>query len=107
MRLWGITIRGFSAGGCTALDGDPSRGYYDGIAGGITTAMGILCYPNASPTIVNCVIDDCHSRGDNGGNGAAAQVPAPHPIPTAATAAGQAAPGAADYSVLITAILQL
>jgi predicted outer membrane repeat protein len=71
MRLWGITIRGFSGTGTSGLNGDPSRFYYDGRYGSTVPAMGIDCITNASPTIKNCVIDNCHSTGGNGGNGAA------------------------------------
>jgi len=70
MRLQGITIRGFSGSGGQSADGDSSRGYYDGLPGSTVYAMGIYCYSNASPTIVNCVIDDCHTYGGIGGKGA-------------------------------------
>ena len=72
MRLWGITIRGFSVRGLNGFDGlqqgNPS---YDGEPGDSGAGMAILCESNASPTVKNCVIDDCHSIGGDGGNGAA------------------------------------
>ena len=70
MRLQGITIKSFYGDGGTSDDGDPSYDYYDGLPGSDVPAMGIWCYYNASPTIKNCVIDDCHTSGGNGGNGA-------------------------------------
>jgi len=83
MRLWGITIRGFSGTGTSGLNGDPSQGYYDGQYGSTVPAMGIDCITNASPTIINCVIDDCHSTGGNGGNGAAGNGGGTPPHPNA------------------------
>ena len=71
MRLQGITIHGFSGVGDYGFDGNPSQnGHYDGEAGSTIPAMGIWCAYYASPTIENCVIDDCYSRGGNGGKGA-------------------------------------
>jgi subtilisin family serine protease len=70
MRLQGITIRGFSGGGYQILPANPTTdGYYDGGPGGVEVSYGLYCY-YASPTILNCVIDDCHVFGDHGGNGA-------------------------------------
>jgi chitodextrinase len=66
MRVLGITIRGFSAGNYTMVD--PEAPLYDGLHGITVPARGIQCY-SASPTFINCVIDDCHSYGDNGSNG--------------------------------------
>ncbi len=73
--LNGLTIRGFGGGGFTEPDGDPTENHYDGWSGGIVLGGGILCgdwsgYYPASPTIKNCVIEDCTLFGDNGGNGA-------------------------------------
>jgi hypothetical protein len=71
MRLQGITIRGFSGGGYQNPPANPATdGYYDGRPGGVQVSYALYCY-FASPTIVNCVIDDCHVFGDHGGNGAA------------------------------------
>jgi subtilisin family serine protease len=70
MRLQGLTIRGFYVGGLNGLNGNPGQGYYDGRFGGSVAAMGIVCDVYASPTIENCVIDNCHITGGNGGNGA-------------------------------------
>jgi hypothetical protein len=77
-RLMGITIRGFSAGGYHILVATPSTngGFYDGEPGGFTPSYALYCL-FASPTIVNCVIDDCHVFGDWGGDGAAGD--ATHP----------------------------
>ncbi|MFH1371215.1 MAG: right-handed parallel beta-helix repeat-containing protein [Planctomycetota bacterium] len=68
-RLQGITIRNFFVRGLDGLDGDPSQGYYDGRFGNSVAAIGIVL-SNASPTIENCVIDNCHSTGGDGGDGA-------------------------------------
>jgi len=70
MRLQGITIRNFGGTGLNGLNGNPQNGYYDGIQGVTMAAMGIICAGNASPTILNCVINNCGSRGGSGGNGA-------------------------------------
>jgi|GEM_PF-1227252 len=83
MRLQGITIRRFSGTGLNGLNGDPSRGFYDGQYGSTIGAMGIECVTNASPTIKNCVIDDCHSYGGDGGNGAGGNFGATPPHPNA------------------------
>ncbi len=70
MRLQGLTIRGFSVYQGTGFDGNPQQnGHYDGQPGGTDGGYGIYCL-DASPTIENCVIDNCHNRGGNGGNGA-------------------------------------
>lgn len=70
-RLEGITIRGFNAGGFHNPVANPSTdGHYDGVPGGRNTSVSIQC-TFASPTILNCVIDDCHIYGDYGGDGAA------------------------------------
>jgi hypothetical protein len=83
MRLQGITIRGFSGTGLNGLNGDPAQGYYDGQYGSTAGAMGIECVTNASPTIKNCVIDNCHTAGGDGGNGAAGNFGATPPHPNA------------------------
>jgi len=83
MRLQGITIRRFFVGGLNGLNGDPTRFYYDGQYGDTVGAMGIDCITNASPTIKNCVIDDCHTTGGNGGNGAGGNFGATPPHPDA------------------------
>jgi subtilisin family serine protease len=70
MRLQGITIRGFYVRALDGLDGQPPDRPFDGAPGNSGIGMGIYCNPNASPTIENCVIDDCHSAGGDGGNGA-------------------------------------
>ncbi|RKY24898.1 MAG: hypothetical protein DRP62_02675, partial [Planctomycetota bacterium] len=68
--LNGITIVHGGWGGVTADDGDED--HPDGYDGGGTSGGGIYCASGSSPTIKNCVIRDCHMRGHNGGNGAAA-----------------------------------
>ena len=73
--LNGLTIRGFGGHAYDGIDGDPTRGHYDGEPGGSAYGAAIWCglpwgYP-ASPTIKNCVIEDCTVSGGNGGNGAA------------------------------------
>ncbi|MBN2018810.1 MAG: S8 family serine peptidase [Sedimentisphaerales bacterium] len=72
-RLQGITIRGFNAYGGDGIDGEPDdedNPHYDGVSGGSYYAMGVQCQYGASPTIINCVIDDCYFEGGDGGNGA-------------------------------------
>ncbi len=68
-RLQGITIRGFRARGLDGLDGDPQRWGYDGRDAEDVAGRAFI-FVNASPTIENCVIDDCNSIGGDGGNGA-------------------------------------
>ena len=66
-RLDGITISGF--GGTVTPAGDGAGTGEPGGDGGSNYAGGILCSV-ASPTISNCIIEDCYSQGGNGGNGA-------------------------------------
>jgi hypothetical protein len=71
MRLRGITIRGFSVRALDGLAGQPPERPFDGAPGNSGVGMALYCSLNASPTIENCVIDNCHTTGGNGGNGAA------------------------------------
>ncbi len=73
--LNGLTIRRFGGQAYSGLDADPAEnGYYDGEPGSDAYGAAIWCGlpwgQPASPTIKNCVIEDCTIRGGNGGNGA-------------------------------------
>jgi hypothetical protein len=73
--LNGLTLREFSGRAYDGLDGDPARGFYDGVPGGDAVGGAVICIWNASPTIKNCIIRDCSIIGGDGGNGAGGAAP--------------------------------
>ncbi len=65
--LNGITIRGFRMRGSDGLA--PTAPERDGENGSGVAGGAISCRYNASPTIKNCLFDDCNVTGGNGSNG--------------------------------------
>lgn len=67
--LNGVTIRGFNLDGGDGGNGSGDDGLHDAFPGDDAYGSAIWCL-SASPTIKNCVIEDCSANGGNGGNGA-------------------------------------
>ncbi|MFA5238080.1 MAG: right-handed parallel beta-helix repeat-containing protein [Phycisphaerae bacterium] len=70
--LNGLTIRGFNVLGYNGLPGDPELFGYDGRDGEDMYGGAIICN-SASPTIKNCIIEDCSVTGGTGGVGYAGE----------------------------------
>ena len=73
--LNGITIRGFQMGGLDGLD--PEGEEIHGKNGTSVSGGAINCW-NASPTIKNCIIEDCNITGGDGSDGVNGTATDPH-----------------------------